>query len=52
VPTSERGLVQFAPDVLPFGGQLGYDAATGSCTLTCHGKDHDGLTFQVTQPGT
>ena len=52
VPASERGLVAFAPDVVPFGGQLTFDAAAGSCTLTCHGREHDGLSFQAAQPGT
>jgi hypothetical protein len=52
VPTSERGLVLFAPDVVPFDSQVTFDAATQSCTLTCHGKDHDGLSFQAAQPGT
>ena len=51
VKTSERGLVEFAPDVLPFNGQVTYDAATQSCTLTCHGRDHNGLTFQTPPPG-
>jgi hypothetical protein len=51
VKTSERGLVVFAPDVLPFNGQLVYDAANGSCTLTCHGRPHDGMTFQTSTPG-
>lgn len=58
VPTSERGLVRFAPDVLPYdgpniahSGQLVYDPASGSCTLTCHGRPHDGLTFESVQPG-
>ncbi|HEX2806655.1 MAG TPA: hypothetical protein VHN80_10845, partial [Kineosporiaceae bacterium] len=45
VPTSERGLVRFAPDVEPFNGVTTFDAATQSCTLTCHGKEHDGLIF-------
>jgi hypothetical protein len=59
VPSSQRGLVLFAPDVVPYDGtdaahvgELVYDPATQSCTLTCHGKAHDGLTFQATQPGT
>jgi hypothetical protein len=52
VPSSERGLVIFAPDVEPYDGQIVYDAATGSCTLTCHDKPHDGLTFTVSSPGT
>jgi hypothetical protein len=38
-------LVNFAPNIQTFGGQIGFvrrDGGTeGSCTLTCHGKDHD-----------
>jgi hypothetical protein len=49
VPTSERGLVRFAPDVLPFNGEITFDAAAGSCTLTCHAKQHDALTFEALQ---
>jgi hypothetical protein len=45
-PVTDPGLVTFAPDVQPYEGVLRYDAATGSCTLTCHGRDHAGLTFQ------
>ncbi len=33
----------FAPDVTPNGGTLSWDstgAASGSCTLTCHGESH------------
>jgi hypothetical protein len=55
VPTSERGLVVFAPDVEPYpidGGVITWDEAGQSCTLTCHGKAHDGLTFEAAQPGT
>ena len=51
VPSSQRGLVTFAPDVLPFNGTIAYDQASGSCTLTCHGKPHDGLTFQAAPGG-
>ncbi len=51
VPSSERGLVIFAPDVEPFNGQISFDPATQSCTLTCHGREHDGLTFEVPPPG-
>jgi hypothetical protein len=51
VRTSDRGLIRFAPDVTPFNGQIQFDPSTQSCTLTCHGKDHDELTFQVPQPG-
>lgn len=40
---SGRGLVTFAPDVVAFNGEIRFDAATESCTLTCHGKDHDNL---------
>ncbi len=43
--SSERGLVVFAPDVLPYNGQpITYDQSTGNCTLTCHGVNHDGAT--------
>lgn len=45
-PERDPGLVRFAPDVLPYQGVIRYDAATGSCTLTCHGRDHAQLTFQ------
>ena len=42
-PSSQRGLVVFAPDVLPYNGQpISYDATSGTCTLTCHGIDHNG----------
>jgi hypothetical protein len=52
LPSSERGLVIFAPDVEPYNDQLTYDASTQSCTLTCHGRAHDGLTFAVPAAGT
>ena len=54
LPSAERGLVEFAPDVLPnaaAGGAIEWDAATQSCTLTCHGKEHDSLTFEAAQTG-
>jgi predicted CXXCH cytochrome family protein len=37
-------LINFAPDVQPFNGTLRWEALSGggSCTLTCHGKGHDG----------
>ncbi len=50
LPTSERGLVVFAPDVQPYNGQITYDPTTQSCTLTCHDKPHDGLTFATPTP--
>ena len=38
-------LVNFAPNVQPFGGALSWSAASttaeGSCTLTCHSHEHD-----------
>ena len=37
-------LVNFAPDVLPFKGKLEWTSTSvghGTCTLTCHGHDHD-----------
>ena len=40
---AERGLVVFAPDVIPYNGQpISYDPTSGNCTLTCHGVNHDG----------
>ncbi len=51
-PASPRGLVLFAPDVEPFNGRVSYDTANQSCTLTCHGRDHDGLVFHEDDPGT
>jgi predicted CXXCH cytochrome family protein len=43
------GLVNFAPDVLPYNGVLKFVPATsttlGSCTLSCHGKPHDGYVY-------
>lgn len=39
---AQRGLVEFAPDVVAYGGlPITYDAASGTCTLTCHGVNHD-----------
>jgi predicted CXXCH cytochrome family protein len=40
-------LVNFAPNVEPSGGVLSWTktADGGSCTLTCHGKSHDGNTY-------
>ena len=54
LPTSERGLVQFAPDVQPYpatGGTITWDPQAQTCTLTCHGKDHDSLTFEAAPTG-
>ena len=45
---ANTGLVNFAPDVQPFNGVLKWTqtgAASGSCTLTCHGVQHDGWTY-------
>ncbi len=50
VPTSDRGLVVFAPDVQPYDGQITFDPTTQSCTLTCHDKPHDGLSFAIPTP--
>ena len=42
---SDRGLVVFAPDVLPYNGQpITYDVTSGTCTLLCHGVGHNGPT--------
>jgi hypothetical protein len=37
-------LINFAPNVEPLGTSLSWEARPGggSCTLACHGKDHDG----------
>ncbi|MEI7744675.1 MAG: cytochrome c3 family protein [Chloroflexota bacterium] len=47
--TPAPGLVNFAPNVRPFGGQIRFVQATattfGTCTLTCHGKQHDALEY-------
>ncbi len=47
--TPAKGLVNFAPDVQPYNGTLSFVPATstalGSCTLTCHGKPHDGYVY-------
>ena len=51
-PASERGLVLFAPNVQPFNGRVSYDVANQSCTLTCHGREHDGLVFDEAETGT
>ncbi len=41
------GLINFAPNVQPYGGTLSWAARTGggTCTLVCHGKDHDGKSY-------
>lgn len=45
VATEQQGLVVFAPNVLPYNGQpIAYDPTTSSCTLTCHGVNHNGTT--------
>jgi hypothetical protein len=51
VPTAERGLVMFSPNVLPYNGQIEYDAVGQTCTLTCHGRDHDAMPFEAAEPG-
>lgn len=47
--TPATGLVNFAPDVQPYNGVLSFVPATsttlGTCTLTCHGKPHDGYVY-------
>jgi predicted CXXCH cytochrome family protein len=44
-----KGLVNFAPNVVPRNGTLSFVPATssslGTCTLTCHGKPHDGYVY-------
>ncbi|HEY3334601.1 MAG TPA: cytochrome c3 family protein [Candidatus Limnocylindrales bacterium] len=40
------GLVNFAPNVRPFNGTISFVRnanGTSTCTLRCHGKDHNGL---------
>ena len=44
------GLVTFSPNVTPstaMGGSVRFTktATGGSCTLTCHGKDHQGVRY-------
>jgi hypothetical protein len=54
-PQSERGLVRFSPNVQPApdaNGEIRWDEATQSCTLTCHGKVHNGLSFKPATPAT
>jgi predicted CXXCH cytochrome family protein len=47
--TPAKGLVNFAPDVRPYNGKLSFVPATptsyGSCTLTCHGRAHNGYVY-------
>ncbi|OGO57973.1 MAG: hypothetical protein A2Z32_01630 [Chloroflexi bacterium RBG_16_69_14] len=40
-------LINFAPNVQPLGGTLSWEsrAGGGSCTLVCHGKDHNGTNY-------
>jgi hypothetical protein len=45
LPTADRGNVSFSPNVEALGGIRDYDVDSQSCTLTCHGKEHDGLMF-------
>jgi len=52
---SGEGLVVFGPDVLPsesMGGVPTFTktATTASCTLTCHGKDHQQATYSPALP--
>jgi hypothetical protein len=45
---SNTRLVNFAPDVQPYGGDLEWTPTgigAGSCTLTCHGYDHGGTGY-------
>ena len=39
--TPASRLVNFGPNVVPNNGVIRFDAATQSCTLTCHGVAHD-----------
>jgi hypothetical protein len=47
--TPASRLVNFAPNVLPYNGNLQFVVRTpttlGSCTLTCHGKEHNALSY-------
>lgn len=50
---SNPRLVNFAPDVTPNAkGVLAFTltATGGTCSLTCHGKDHDGATYTAPTP--
>ncbi len=40
-------LINFAPNVLAYNGTLSWQSRTGggSCTLVCHGKDHNGKNY-------
>jgi hypothetical protein len=51
-PASERGLVQFAPDVVasPTRGTIEWNQDAQTCTLMCHDKDHVDFTFSVAPP--
>lgn len=44
-----KGLVNFAPNVQPYNGQLQFNVAPagglGSCTLTCHGRPHNSYLY-------
>ncbi len=42
---SGQHLVQFAPDVIAIGDAPLYDPVYQSCTLICHGVDHDGYSY-------
>lgn len=45
---TDRGLVNFAPNILPSGTTRAWTSTTvgtGSCTLTCHGVDHSGWSY-------
>ena len=47
--TPAKGLVNFAPNTEPYNGQVEFVPATsttlGTCTLTCHGKPHNGYVY-------
>jgi predicted CXXCH cytochrome family protein len=50
---SNARLVNFAPNVEPFRGVLEWTSTGtggGSCTLTCHGKEHDPKTYSPSTP--
>jgi predicted CXXCH cytochrome family protein len=47
-PAKNTRLINFAPDVLPYKGVLKWTptgGGGGTCTLTCHGKDHDATPY-------
>jgi len=47
-PTTGSRLVNFAPNVTASGGVISWTSTgigSGSCTLTCHGKNHNGFDY-------